>query len=44
VGYHFMDLGVTPNVGVFMEGRVAFSPDKDKIPSERIGAGLRFLF
>ena len=44
VGFHFTPLTKGLNLAVFLEGRAAFSQDKELPPSERIGAGLRFLF
>ncbi|MBI4765013.1 MAG: transporter [Deltaproteobacteria bacterium] len=44
VGYHLTDQEKGPNVIIFVEGRAAFNRDNGAAPTERIGAGLRFLF
>ena len=44
IGFHFMELGKSPSLAVFLEGRAAFHQDSDALPSERIGVGLRLFF
>jgi len=43
-GVHLTDMEKGPNIVLFMEGRVAFSHKDQDPPTERIGAGIRFLF